>query len=471
MKKYLKLNYLVWVIFGVVFFEFLIISRYNHPVLDEYAYANMFKQFGYIDTYINHYFKWGGRYLSNSLVLIQPLSFNNFTLYKVYPILSILSTVVVFYFFMKTIMYTNNRKEILTVVAIVTLLFFSYLPIISDSFYWYTGSLTYQVAINSFILFSTFFLLYQRTKERKYQYLMLFLIFLINGTNEIMVVLFNMTLFIINGVVFYKTKKINRLYLGMFILSCLFGLITILAPGNFARAASIENNHHDLFYSLKSTLIFVVSTLVFWSVKIVPLMVLFYLIVRNIKIDLLKLRKQEIWFVLGLIFIFVFAGVFISFYTQGKRPPDRVLNIVYTFYMFLILLLVYQFKFIKRIRNGSKKIIAGSFLLIMLFLMIGQCIKTPKADNIYLYYFGKVSQNNVYDVFSDEFTGRAKLYDIKMKERYDILKKNKGKDVVIKMIEDHPYTLAHEYIDADPRKDTNENIATFFEVKSTTGKE
>ena len=57
---------------------YLYLAKFAHPISDDYCYTLLGLKENYLETAINEYFRWNGRYLSNLLVVLNPMVWDNY---------------------------------------------------------------------------------------------------------------------------------------------------------------------------------------------------------------------------------------------------------------------------------------------------------------------------------------------------------------------------------------------------------
>ncbi len=213
-------------IIGLVYIAF-----FNVYQTDDYIYAYTTKKFGILGNMQEFYMNWGGRYFGYTYNMFVPLSDDpENILPKIYPVILILSFIGI---------STLNFKEFfkyswLQAIIKAFVLFFFYTVIltnISEHFFWFTGSNVYflPVILSGFLLF--FFKKYNDTGKIRWYNLILILIFILMGSNEILAL-------ILLGIIVYLNTQDGSIKARIMLIVALSGiLISFLAPGNFLRMA------------------------------------------------------------------------------------------------------------------------------------------------------------------------------------------------------------------------------------------
>ena len=86
-KTYLFLGLLLLAIFPYGYLSF-----FAQPIAEDFGFAHYYQKSEFLALLKNSYLKMNGRYIANILMYLIPLSFNQFTVYKLVPFLLILFT-------------------------------------------------------------------------------------------------------------------------------------------------------------------------------------------------------------------------------------------------------------------------------------------------------------------------------------------------------------------------------------------
>ena len=463
MKKYLKVEYIILLIGIVCILEFMFISRYNHPSADDYHYhAWRVEHQGFVWSNIWHFFHWGGRYFANFFALLAPLEVGNFTVYKIYPVFIILLTWLSLVYFSKTILPSKaSNKNSIVMSIFLMLMYLAYMPMVTEGFYWYTGSVTYQFSACFLVFLVAFLIRFIRKEGNIYWFLSLLMLIFINGSNETVLVLVNISLLILIGIRYYLYKKIDVGILTLFFISNYFGIIAFLAPGNFERTKTISAHKFDFLFALKGSILFTIKTLLLWLVESIPFIAIFIALSEKYKIKSLYPTRKGILISVAIIIITFYISAIPSFFAQGSEPPGRALNVLYLFFIILVLNLSLQIKELYFNEKKYSKILNLTAILIAI-VIIGINVFSQKNTNM-------LSELNspIKEVFHDELSGEAKLFDQQMNERYTLLKKSEGRDVTVPAIIHRPKTICYDYVDkTDTTHWVNVAIAKYFKLKS-----
>ncbi len=125
---------LIFVLFLAVI-PFLIISAFVNPLYDDYSYSNGVLNSGFLNSQINLYHAWAGRYFSNILLSLNPIIWGNFIAYKIIPIIIILLTFVSLYSFIDVLLRQSlDLPAKLFGASLITVLFLTRCPTLWTEF-------------------------------------------------------------------------------------------------------------------------------------------------------------------------------------------------------------------------------------------------------------------------------------------------------------------------------------------------
>lgn len=227
------------------------LGRYAHPMADDFSYALKDISLGAWKAALWEYQHWNGRYASNFLVLFGPLrsGFDGLPLYRMIPGLLLALTLAGAYTFIRTIGRTLPRTDALMLALVQIALFTHLMPDLPEGFYWYTGSVSYQLP-NALSLFAAALIVRGSRDGKRWAYLAAApLLFLITGCCEVSMVLAVIAVLLLYSATAMRGQGPSN-GLPWLLLAVLLGaLLMILAPGNEGRGALFPVRH-QFFHSL-----------------------------------------------------------------------------------------------------------------------------------------------------------------------------------------------------------------------------
>lgn len=410
-EKYSKIVFLFLLIFALI--PYFILCAYANPAADDFTYAFKGKFYDIIQTLISEYLNWNGRYTSNLFVLINPIAFNSFTVYKIIPVLIILSTIISFLFFIKTLLgniLSNIDRIIFSL--LISLLYLYQMPIISEGIYWYTGAVTYQLGNIAALNFLSILILFCKERyifksKTTHTIIITFVLFLTIGFNEIIMisVLCFSGLFLFINIKYKLRHKTFAYYL--FFITLAFSLFVYFAPGNTVRESNFKNIHnfiHSFIYSSLQSIRF--FTLWILSIPLIITSIFYYFLNKKLS-ENIKLFSESFYLSrsisLILLFFVIFISVFPAYWSTGILGQHRTLNVAY--FIFLILWFInltvwFNYYKTKIILNSGERFKITLFLITFFFL---------------------IADKNGGSALSDIIENKAQFFDLQMKERYSVI--------------------------------------------------
>lgn len=433
---------LSWLMPILIIIPFFWISLYNHPALDDWWYAEVFKQHGFIGAQQYWYNNYTARFFSNVVMTLSPLSFSYFIGSKIVPIFFIACLFFTFYFIVKTLRLTFVRQPFVASLWLCII----YLLIQRDYFesiYWMSATVVYQFTFLYWLLHIT--ILYSVFLEKKISKLKSFVLlitaFAITGSNEI---LGGLLLLETSWLLIYcwKNKFIRTHTALQIILLAVCWIFMFLAKGNWSKISDATQEHVYTFDLLKSLYHSFISV-AYYSFFLLKQPVLY---ATSFFLFIIIKKKNKIYLLITSI-SFLIAGIiyFISIYPTGILiPPLRVTNIAIPF-VFIGLLSLLQIVF--------------SFLLKANFTLT----KIHKTFIIFLAVLFTIVINTPYQkLLIDLKSSAAKHYNIEMKQRYKIIKSSETDSINLPILKNIPRTI----IATDVTGPVFENIPLIFNKKA-----
>jgi hypothetical protein len=412
---------------------FIIISFYNHPALDDWWYAEVYKEFGFLGAQEYWYTHYTGRFFSNFAMTLAPLSFTWIEGHKLLPVVFLGCLYSVFYYISNSFFKPfASRKYVLA-------LWFTagYLLIQRDYFesiYWLAANVVYQFTFLFLLLHFSF--LYQVVVERKdgiwRQCLAIFLGVFITGSNETMGGLVLAAAFALLAYQVYR-KKISVFVVLLCISQVISWVIMFAAPGNWAKISDATQEHIYTMSFWKSVQHSILSTGYYgvyllrqpsvWCLVVILFPASHYLFTRSTNI----INKRK-WLILGSIISICISLLiyFISIYPTGIFiPPLRVTNIAIVF-IFLFIMLATMLMVDKT--SGFLRFLkfTSTYQSVIMLLCMAFAVFTPTKFR---------------DLLKDITSGKAQAYNNEMFNRYALIKANKADTIILPKLNHIPRTI------------------------------
>lgn len=310
---------------------FLILSFYCFPSVDDYSFANITDDHGYFGAQIHWFTTWTGRYFSTALLSISPILLKSFFLYQLVSLLVFIGSLHSLYFLIKCLSPISKKSHIFILALVSLLSFLSFMPDITEAFYWFPGSATYQLAciFVAYLLGLTvrFDKINSSGNGDGNLIIMCLIAFAIVGSNEVamMTTIISLSIYYATSVV--RGQGILNKRILIVLVAAIGSGILVFAPGNNVRAESdlSERNSDQIWEAFTLTLTDTIHFIGdFTWMPLIPLIVVGIIIFSN------HTREKFNWsFFLGilvLIFVLILATTFPTYYIYKNSPPLRTQN-------------------------------------------------------------------------------------------------------------------------------------------------
>ncbi|WP_426476565.1 DUF6056 family protein [Chryseobacterium sp. CBSDS_008] len=328
MKKVQNIVLFLSVLIGV---GLAYISFFNVYQTDDYFWSYTTRKVGLLQSFIDTYTNWGGRYFGYSINMFNPVFYDsNNILPKIYPVFLMLSFIGVSALNFKEY-FNYSLKES---VKKGLLLFFFYtvlLVSLPEHYFWITGSNVYFVPVILFGILLYFFKKREDTGQKIWFYLSVLFIIILMGSNEILALILEGVLLV------YYIQKRSKENLFLVLLGIIFLFVCFLAPGNFNRMGEVERG---IVKWLKRIALFGADA-IYVGVKVVLIIPLF---IKVFEEELKKITAQ-VTFKKAILFwsVSLIPLLFTSYIlTSIARQFESII-----FYFLITFSLVFFFKFEK----------------------------------------------------------------------------------------------------------------------------
>jgi len=432
---------------------------FNHPSADDWGLSENTKIRGFLDTQQHYYNNWTGKYFSNALLSFNPLYFNSLFGYKMLTLFLMLLFIYVLYALISELTgkALNFKEKFLMTLSIIFLYLYA-MPSLSQSFYWLTASVVYQLGI---LMIMLFLLLYAKitnpqdtSSEKLLTFLSVLLLIAIAGCSEMAMVtgVLMISLLVISKLI--TERKINGRLILFAITTALSSYVLLSAPGNSIRGSQYPDSH-KLMPSLITTFstmtdylfswIFL-TPLIFITILIIPVL---YKLIKNSGKKPVSIFVNPLYTsvaLLGVLFVLFFTPV----WSLGRSPFNRTVNIIYFvfligwFYNIVVLIYTLSKKFDMNVAGISKIVYVLALIISIMFLL---------------------KKNNVKNAYTDLLRGSAVRYNNELNARYDFLEKTSSDSLTVKSLVNTPRTIFFTDITSDPTLEFNMMYAHYFNKK------
>ena len=448
----------------------LIIACYNQMCADDYCYGLLTHKawleshsvintlYAAIDQVKLSWNTWQGTYSAIFLMALQPGIFSEETYF--------LSTYIILFFFIGGVIYfskvlfkENCGMGNSFIVIILSIFFFytiQWIPVPSQAFYWYNGSI-YYVAFYGIMMFY-FGMLIKVIITDKCKPVMiagLLAVAMILGGGNYITALITVELECIFVIVcwIYMRGRMIRVFIPT-IMNCIGFFISVMAPGNQVRQQNYQNRELDalsaILYSISYSIKAINQWMNIWLLLGIALLIPFiWTAVAKLKCD---------WKYPGGVIIlsfFVFASSFApTFYAMGSEGPGRVKNLQYVYFISMVFFDLFYIEgwLLKRLKPNlimSEKNMRNYVNIILVCLVVSLVFMSDEVSLI--------SHSAEHSLSC----GEAKIYKQEAQKRIDILQ---GSSEVAKLSEFtvRPYVLYFDDITNDESDWRNQGMAQWY---------
>jgi hypothetical protein len=439
--------------FGLAFFAY--------PSADDFCFAAKERLLGFADAQRHWYITFTGRYASTAAISAFAAAGDVVRLYPLAAVAVLGSTVASFTLLAWAML--RRLGAALLAGATASLLFFTMTPDVAQTFYWLSGSFTYQLGnVAVVVLVACVLLSHARDTPRKVADMIVFVagalaIIVAAGANEISLVL---TLVIASGaaIVEWRSRGTLRarsmLWLAIAIVAA---AASIAAPGNFVRLDSVAVDPQLRPGALTAVLAFVpwvVLRLCYW------------------------LANPALW-AAAFIVLWISSGVAATrFYANGRfRRSTLIVPIAWL--ATIVALNAIGFAVNRYpLPERAESVVALVFLLgwFPSFVIVAHAIIGPRAASAgpaarniatFVLVISLLGAPAIFDAYKDVYRGYR--YAGEMAERFAALRASQGNgaiDVSVASISRPPRTLFATDVVTDAANFRNTCVAEYFGVRS-----
>lgn len=428
------------------------ISQFAHPSADDFSYAVTALKLGILESQIDWYVNWSGRYTATALISFGPVYVKSLFFYKLMPIIWIFILVGMSFWFAKTLWPECSQTKRYLLVLVLLIVYFSFMPQPTEGIYWYAGAATYQAAnILTLLFYGLIISCQQLSPQRKNLIVPVTAVafFLLMGLNETSMLMHLFGLLCMTGLSALDHKEWDRGLLAILVVGLIGALIVYMAPGNSVRGSHFMTSRQPLAFveAAVFTLYFIFSWLFFSPVWI--LMVLY--VTSPLYNPLPAHRKRPVWMGWVLYLTMLYLGIFVGCWSLGFRPPPRTQNVIYFVFLWgLLINLHYTTPFIQSLRKR---------------VTIPNQVRYLLAFGIVVYFFSPLC--HIPRVYHQLLQGKLATFSKKMDSRYDQLVTSKDSVIRVSSIpEAKENFIFYNDIEQDTSHWSNKAYAWYFGKKA-----
>ena len=457
-----------------------VISLYNHPSADDFAYAvethmvwkstrNIFLVIKEaVMTSISYWNRWQGLYTSAFLLALEPGIFGE-QYYRITGFLTIGTILIGNLIFCLYVLNKRLGAAKLTATAfgmVITFLMLHWMPSTVEGLYWYNGAMNYTFCYG--ILLVLFCIVLSLCQEQSKSGLILkcisgiILACALSGGNHVTAFAGLLAVAGILGFCLILKKKNYALRVGIVLLFETAGfLLNILSPGTKVRSNAFEESQ-GVFWTIWNSVRYLLDRMDGWvGLALIVCMILMlpfiFQCVRRIRKD----KKFDFRYPL-LVFIasvgFLAAMCCPSYYAMGAIGAGRLVNVIY--FAFVLLAFLNTFYVCGWL---DEKFDFGEFQWKMPWTLTVLVLSFGMIVGCYGNAAGYIAWNSV-------SSGEALAYSLEADARYNLYINSEGQDVEVEAFSFYPQLLYYEDITEDAEDWRNQQVREYFELNSVVRK-
>lgn len=340
-NKNRKSIFIMIVLFIVILF-YCYNALYTHPQTDDYYFANMSIDSNFIQSQVNIYNTYNGRYISSPLITllmsIKPIT----TLLIVYKMISFIMILLMIFsiFILSNTIFGKyvDKLKILLFTFVISIIYLSQMPSVNETIYWLTGSLSYHIGLCMLLIMIVLIVKFIKTNsgfKALYIILISLLVVFNCGISETLAISVMGTAFIAFILaLIVNNKRLKKLAVFVFILSAVCFLFVASAPGNSVRSKLSMREAHNILYSVGYTLSDGVGYLLLWSTRITTIILFISVLLfanKFINFESVFKKFSNTVLLISILFVplIVTAFFFPAYWATGSGPPPRMRNFIY----------------------------------------------------------------------------------------------------------------------------------------------
>lgn len=372
---------------------FVINCFFAYPQTDDFAYSVAARSLGAFKAQYDCYMNWSGRFTSTALLSINPLVYDSLAGYRLIFALLIAAQLGSLYLLTHALTKRTLAWQEKLIFSLV--LFFVYLDQMDDlrsGLYWMAGVVTYQIAETIMILWLSLVLLIDQNQE--YDNLwnkgaVLVLSLFLGGTNEVVLSLTFLFSMVLISYQYALKKRVTRFNVATLVAVATGSCLGLLAPGNFARMKSDYDSHRNIWSIAWNACKASLASMEVWMtypVTLILVAAVFFTVTSRPQLRAVFAGIKVLYSTCVLLLV-VFVGFFIPYWGTGMYPQNRVLNMIYFFFMigFMINVAVIFSKFgeaasafLRNIPTKPSIMITAAFVVVLFGLQTSNFMTVTK---------------------------------------------------------------------------------------------
>jgi hypothetical protein len=231
---------------AAVLLLFLGLAFFAQPADDDFCYAARVRDIGYAAAQAEWYRGWSGRFVATGAISAFAAAGDLLALYPLAAVLVLVSTLAAFLVLVASVQTAGTSRSATAVAAaVLTILFIAGTPDLAQTFYWLSGSFTYQLGNVAIVLLAASLVRRERLgRDAGPSGAVLFAAacacaVAAVGSNEVALVLVVLGIGTGSAVAWHLHRPARWFWSGVLVVACAAAFVSLFAPGNAVRAGGI----------------------------------------------------------------------------------------------------------------------------------------------------------------------------------------------------------------------------------------
>lgn len=452
------------------------ISMYNHPSVDDFAYAtgthevwkssrNMLLVIAEaVKTSISYWHRWQGLYTSAFILALEPGIFGE-QYYRITGFLTIgtliFSNLIFFYY----VLHKRLGESVLTASAfgmVTSFLMLHWMPSTVEGLFWYNGAMNYTFFFGLFLLLVCSVLSLFKEQSQAVAVIRVvmgsILAFLLSGGNHVTAFAGLLIVFMACVFAVMNRKKDELCRIGfVFIMEAAGFLLNVMSPGTRVRSNAFGKSQ-GVFITVWKAVRYVLESMNDWIglALVVSITIMLPVVFRCVR----RMREEKGFrFESPLLFFIVSVGLLAamccpSYYAMGEIGAGRLENVIYFAFIWITFLNVFYICGWIEGKISIERFQSDVWWKVTVtVLLIGMIIGCSRDSAGFL-------------AWKSVKSGEALAYSLEADARYNLYIQSAGKNVEVSSYSFYPSLIFYGDITEDPQYWANQQIKEYYGLES-----
>lgn len=448
---------------------FIALARYAHPAYDDWCIAKAASTMGFWGAEQYWYNTWAGRFSAIALWNLVPISPRSIAGYRAFPPVFLAAFFVALFWLAYEVLAGRiplRRVATYALAAFAVYLFAMASP--AEGFYWYDGATVTTSGVVFALAAMAAAVRGQRAGSGVGAWVATLasavFAFLAAGSNEIILQLLGLVLVVLIWLSRRHGRRGWYLLVVPLVIAAVGGIVDILAPGNYKRAAA-SGGLHGFLGPLAGSVASLGAALLDWLSRGPIILATLAIVAAGVaaapSIPAGSSWRRTSWLIPAATAVLGVWGIlFFTHWASGfafkPGPPDRVLNVALVFFMLVSAVAAFMLGAQVVARQGQLAVVSQwSAARPWVILVVAAAM------------FGS---GNVRQAYVDLLSGRAADYDAQLSRRHATMRaagaRHSSEVVTVPALTRIPKTILFKDITEDPDHPHNRCYAAFWDVSA-----